>query len=78
VGPATRRTVDKTEGATGPLALVGIVVYGDPRDQHSTAHELLPDPCKKSINEVAGLALPTHPRLAQFGVQPFAQLELGH
>ena len=41
-------------------------------------HGQLPDSGKESIDHVAGLALPQHPRLAQLRVLPFAQFELGH
>jgi len=41
-------------------------------------HGQLPDSGKESIDQIASLALPKHPGLAEFRVLPFAQLELGH
>ena len=38
----------------------------------------LPDAGEQPVDEIAGLALPENPGLAQFGLRPFAKLELGH
>ena len=37
-GAKNRGSIDKTKGTTCPITLVGIIVYGYPRDQNSTTH----------------------------------------
>jgi hypothetical protein len=38
----------------------------------------LPNAGEQPVDEITGLALPEHPRLAEFRLWPFTKLELGH
>lgn len=58
-----RRAFNETKRAARTFPLKGIVVDGDPGDEYSAPHAL-PQLGKQSIDRVAGLALPQHPRFA--------------